>query len=135
MKLPTPPSASSTERSTGDQDSGDRERQAITAAAEEKSSPRTSLERQQTAERDVRSTGQKRTAGEKVLESDLVPTASRTTEASITGETGEDDELKYPKAWPLAILTLGLCLSIFVVALDNTIICALCKLNSSTFYD
>ncbi|KAL9620790.1 MAG: hypothetical protein Q9160_004690 [Pyrenula sp. 1 TL-2023] len=38
------------------------------------------------------------------------------------GEPGVDDESKYPKALPLALLTLGLCLSIFVVALDNTII-------------
>ena len=67
MKLPTPSSASSLERSTGDQDSGDGERQAIAAAADEKSSPRTSLERQQTAERDVRSTGQERKRSIQIL--------------------------------------------------------------------
>lgn len=38
------------------------------------------------------------------------------------GESGADDESKYPKALPLALLTLGLCVSVFVVALDNTII-------------
>lgn len=37
-------------------------------------------------------------------------------------EEGVDDESKYHKALPLAILTFGLCMSTFVVALDNTII-------------
>lgn len=55
-------------------------------------------------------------------QTDLVATPSRATEASSTGEDGEDDESKYPKALPLTLLTLGLCLSTFVVALDNTII-------------
>lgn len=40
------------------------------------------------------------------------------------GEEEEEveDESKYLKAFPLAVLTFGLCLSTFVVALDNTII-------------
>jgi hypothetical protein len=33
-----------------------------------------------------------------------------------------EDESKYPSGFPLAILTFGLCVSLFVVALDNTII-------------
>ena len=33
-----------------------------------------------------------------------------------------EDESKYPKGLPLTFLTLGLCLTTFVVALDNTII-------------
>ena len=38
------------------------------------------------------------------------------------GPEEEDDETKYPKGVPLAILTFGLCMALFVVALDNTII-------------
>lgn len=37
-------------------------------------------------------------------------------------ETEAEDEIKYPKGFQLAILTFGLCLATFVVALDNTII-------------
>ncbi|KAI9708998.1 MAG: hypothetical protein M1812_007811 [Candelaria pacifica] len=37
------------------------------------------------------------------------------------GDVGED-ETKYPGGWALGILTFGLCLALFVVALDNTII-------------
>lgn len=44
------------------------------------------------------------------------------TATASTDGTGEDDETKYPKSYKLAILTFGLCLSTFVVALDNTII-------------
>ena len=47
---------------------------------------------------------------------------SAATDDSGTGQPGEDDESKYPKGGPLAILTFGLCLATFVVALDNTII-------------
>ena len=38
------------------------------------------------------------------------------------GPKEEDDETNYPKGLPLAILTFGLCMVTFVVALDNTII-------------
>jgi fucose permease len=47
---------------------------------------------------------------------------SAATGDSDAGQPGEDDESKYPKGGPLAILTFGLCLATFVVALDNTII-------------
>jgi hypothetical protein len=47
---------------------------------------------------------------------------STATEESDAGQPGEDDETKYPKGGPLALLTFGLCLATFVVALDNTII-------------
>jgi fucose permease len=47
---------------------------------------------------------------------------SAATDDSDAGQPGEDDESKYPKGGPLAILTFGLCLATFVVALDNTII-------------
>lgn len=33
-----------------------------------------------------------------------------------------EDEIEYPKAWRLAVVTLALCLSVFCMALDNTII-------------
>ena len=53
---------------------------------------------------------------------ELNRTSSIATGASDAGEPGEDDESKYPRALPLALLTFGLCMSTFVVALDNTII-------------
>jgi len=56
-------------------------------------------------------------------EGELLPrTASAATASTDSGAPGEDDESKYPKALPLYLLTLGLVLSTFVVALDNTII-------------
>ncbi|KAI9751495.1 MAG: hypothetical protein M1835_001212 [Candelina submexicana] len=39
----------------------------------------------------------------------------------VGGDVGED-ETNYPGGWALGILTFGLCLALFVVALDNTII-------------
>ncbi|KAI9699110.1 MAG: hypothetical protein M1836_003299 [Candelina mexicana] len=39
----------------------------------------------------------------------------------VGGDVGEE-EAKYPGGWALGILTFGLCLALFVVALDNTII-------------
>lgn len=60
------------------------------------------------------------TADEKTEE--VVRTNSVATVSSNGGEPGEDDETKYPKAFPLAILTFGLCMVTFVIALDNTII-------------
>ncbi|RMZ79786.1 hypothetical protein DV738_g3197, partial [Chaetothyriales sp. CBS 135597] len=47
--------------------------------------------------------------------------SSAATESSA-GEPGEDDESKYPSQWALYLLTFGLFLSTFVIALDNTII-------------
>lgn len=49
-------------------------------------------------------------------------TTSVATTDSDAGQPGEDDETEYPQGGPLAILTFGLCLATFVVALDNTII-------------
>ena len=43
-------------------------------------------------------------------------------EATIEGSEDDDIEVIYPKGLALALLTLGLCLSTFTVALDNTII-------------
>lgn len=34
----------------------------------------------------------------------------------------EEDDLEYPKSWKLGLITVALCLSVFCVALDNTII-------------
>lgn len=50
---------------------------------------------------------------------------TRTVTEGTTDSAGEEeieDESKYPKALPLALLTFGLCTSTFTVALDNTII-------------
>jgi hypothetical protein len=100
----------------------EQERRVIHIAEDEKSSSRTSLDLPQASEQDVGNTDQNRTVEEKEAGTELIHTASTATEASSAGEAGEDDESKYPKALPLAILTFGLCLSTFVVALDNTII-------------
>ncbi|KKY28642.1 putative mfs transporter [Phaeomoniella chlamydospora] len=51
---------------------------------------------------------------------DLTKTETATTNASSVDEP--EDESKYPKGLPLYLLTFGLCLGTFVVALDNTII-------------
>jgi hypothetical protein len=113
---------SSPEHSIEDRQSQDGDRRIIPTAEDEKSSPRTSAERPATAAQAIQPADQTTSAQEKEAGTDLVPTASRATEASSVGEPGEDDESKYPTALPLAILTFGLCLSTFVVALDNTII-------------
>ena len=42
--------------------------------------------------------------------------------ATDDSDAGAEDETKFPKGGPLALLTFGLCLATFVVALDNTII-------------
>jgi len=36
--------------------------------------------------------------------------------------SAEDDDYEYPKSWKLALITTALCLSVFCMALDNTII-------------
>jgi hypothetical protein len=100
----------------------DGERRIIPVAEDEKLSSSNSAEAAEATEQGVAQIDQSTNAPEKEPEADLVLTASRATEASSVGEAGEDDESKYPKALPLAVLTFGLCLSTFVVALDNTII-------------
>jgi hypothetical protein len=121
----TPSTIPSPEKSPEAQESHDHqdgERRIIPVPEDEKSSSRTSLDNHQAVENDVGGPEQGRTTEEKEAETDLVPSASRATEASSVADNGEDDESKYPRAFPLAILTFGLCLSTFVVALDNTII-------------
>jgi hypothetical protein len=128
----TVPSISTPEKMTEVQephDHKDGERLIIPIPEDEKSSSRTSIDNHQAVEKDVGAPEEGRTAEDKEAETDLVPSASRATEASSVGDNGEDDESKYPKAFPLAILTFGLCLSTFVVALDNTIIGMLLALN------
>ncbi|OQV06046.1 hypothetical protein CLAIMM_10684 isoform 2 [Cladophialophora immunda] len=50
--------------------------------------------------------------------------AKSTTSASVVAPAGpeDDDEIVYPGGLKLALITLALCLSVFLVALDNTII-------------
>ena len=59
------------------------------------------------------------------------PENERTTEKEQTSEEppeqtnvvdDDDDESRYPTAFPFALITLALCLSIFCMSLDNTII-------------
>ncbi|KAJ3492065.1 hypothetical protein NLG97_g5474 [Lecanicillium saksenae] len=42
--------------------------------------------------------------------------------ADDAAASDEDDGVEYPVAWKLALITIALCLSVFCVALDNTII-------------
>lgn len=42
--------------------------------------------------------------------------------AAANPEEEDDENVEYPKAWKLAVITLALCLSVFCMALDNTII-------------
>ncbi|KAI9880358.1 MAG: hypothetical protein M1830_003969 [Pleopsidium flavum] len=49
-------------------------------------------------------------------------TVAEVDEKKAEGDEEIEDESKYPNGVPLAILTFGLCMAIFVVALDNTII-------------
>lgn len=69
-----------------------------------------------TAQRDGKMAPQEETTTESTR------SMSAATGDSDAGQPGEDDESKYPKGGPLAILTFGLCLATFVVALDNTVI-------------
>ncbi|KAL6243104.1 hypothetical protein RBB50_010204 [Rhinocladiella similis] len=58
-----------------------------------------------------------------VVETEKHDGLTRTVTASTDpGQPGEDDESKYATGLPLHLLTVGLVLSTFVVALDNTII-------------
>jgi hypothetical protein len=52
----------------------------------------------------------------------LERTTSVATASSADQGPGEDDESKYPKPMQLYLLTFGLAMSTFVIALDNTII-------------
>ena len=38
------------------------------------------------------------------------------------GESNEEEDVDYPTSWKLALITIALCLSVFCLALDNTII-------------
>lgn len=60
--------------------------------------------------------------GQNVDETELQRRASSATQDSDAGAAVDEDDSKYPKGGTLAILTFGLCLATFVVALDNTII-------------
>ena len=40
----------------------------------------------------------------------------------LADDAGSDDDINYPTGLPLAFITIGLCLAVFLVALDQTII-------------
>ena len=65
---------------------------------------------------------------------DVTRNISNATASSDGGEPGEDDETKYPKSWALATLTIGLCLTTFMIALDNTIIATAIPVITSVFH-
>ncbi|KAF2206021.1 MFS general substrate transporter [Delitschia confertaspora ATCC 74209] len=50
------------------------------------------------------------------------PTEIREKEEAVSDGSLQEDDHDYPKGWKLAIITIGLCLSVFCMALDNTII-------------
>lgn len=133
-QTPTAPAIISTtstaEKSNEPQLPQDEESRIVPIPEDEKSGSRTSTERAEAIAQGVDHTDTGRSAAAKEAGADLVLTTSTATEASTVGEAGEDDESKYPKALPLAILTFGLCLSTFVVALDNTIIGTLLRMYS-----
>ena len=121
-KTTVPSTASPLDRSIELQEPQDEETRIIPVPEDEQPNSLSSSDRPEATEQVVTDSDPSRTAEEIEAETDLAPTASGATEASSVGEAGEDDESKYPKALPLAILTFGLCMSTFVVALDNTII-------------
>ena len=71
------------------------------------------------AENEAQSTAQTEVHPEK---SEALERTVSTTTTSSAGESGEDDDSKYMKGSKLYLLTFGLFLATFVVALDNTII-------------
>lgn len=91
-------------------------------------------------------------SGEKHLEADAKSTRSHDKTAVVHGvavdgrasisdekagdkpaEEDDDDESKYLSGFKLAILSLGLCLTTFVIALDNTIIATAIPKITSVF--
>ena len=108
----------------GEKPSIDNKESMIPSSTEEKSSPRPSLQTSDAVTRDRKESGiQTVTPGpDGDTNTRLEPTASRATQASSVGEAGEDDESKYPGLIQLASLTFGLCVAVFLIALDNTII-------------
>jgi len=71
------------------------------------------------AENEAQTTTQ---AEEQPEKSEALERTVSTATASSAGEPGEEDESKYMKGSKLYLLTFGLFLAIFVLALDNTII-------------
>ena len=63
-----------------------------------------------------------RSASDKEKAADPARSTATPADAPEDSDAGEDDDSKYPRALPLALLTFGLCLSLFVVALDSSII-------------
>jgi hypothetical protein len=53
---------------------------------------------------------------------DEVPTVKDGEVADSTAENAEEDEIVYPGGLQLGLLTFGLCMATFTVALDNTIV-------------
>ncbi len=121
-KRTVPSTAAPSEKAIGSQEPQDEEKRIIPVPEDEPPNPLSSSDRPDATEQIVANSDKSRTIEEKEAGTALAPTASSATEASSVAEDGEDDESKYPKALPLAILTFGLCLSLFVVALDNTIL-------------
>jgi MFS family permease len=53
----------------------------------------------------------------------VAPSARETSlEREEISSNDEEDDMEYPKAWKLTVITIALCLSVFCMALDNTII-------------
>ncbi|KAK6528306.1 hypothetical protein TWF281_009550 [Arthrobotrys megalospora] len=80
----------------------------------ERAAPGSSADSEKTAVREE----QEETTVEKRGEETPITTEEKTGESTEE----DDDESKYPGGLTLAVLTIGLCLSTFVIALDNSII-------------
>lgn len=67
---------------------------------------------------------------------DEKPAALKEQAAETTGEDeDEEDETEYPKSTQLILITVALCLSVFCMALDQTIVAtAIPKVNSPFFF-
>ena len=74
--------------------------------------------------------------GEHVIESNGVAGAGVTTDTELNPEASEEDDednIVYPGTTQLALLTFGLCVATFTVALDNTIIATAIPKITSVF--
>ncbi|KAL1595710.1 MFS sugar transporter [Paraconiothyrium brasiliense] len=74
---------------------------------------------------DAVTTSRAPSARETSAEPQTAPGTANSKEQTVVEEAdqaAEDDEEDYPKAWRLAVITIALCLSVFCMALDNTII-------------
>lgn len=116
-----------TSKSTGLTDAQNLPEHEVTSDAAEKD--RTVVQGSPTEHKDV--TSEKAAAVEEVEREKRVSTADQKAGGDADGEV--EDESKYLTGFRLAILSIGLCLTTFVIALDNTIIATAIPKITSVF--